>query len=361
MNRDEKNMKSLQNDAENSMIDPDGDVILKCQNRDDHLTRAFRVSSKVLRLASPVFAGMFRPQFEEGNSLLQREYAVVELKEDDAAIMSVILQIVHFRCNIEDDRTDSETLARLAIHCDKYDMSKSLCPWVAFWFAKAKSMDTSVNGLGCQLLAAYTFNVSKEFKAISETALKKVSPVFEHDWKSQELLALLPINIKDAMSLRIKRTLDDLEAEVQNIENTLRLSLRSYETFQRMCTACGRTLPEQAKKCHRCQVFDLPLKYCERDTRIADYFAILRQVELWPTLRPFGNCSISDIMFRIICAQTDVNHACSAGLSCPLLVNLGILTEKARRIEKNIRGFCLRCIREDYEWDESKRCTHLHG
>ncbi|KAK7188367.1 hypothetical protein PSPO01_05558 [Paraphaeosphaeria sporulosa] len=354
-------MESLPIDAEDPIaIDMDGDVILACQNRDDHVTRAFRVSSKVLRLASPVFAGMFRPQFEEGNLLLQKECPVVELKEDDASIMSVILEILHFRCDIEDDNTDSETLARLAIHCDKYDLSKSLGPWVAFWFGKAKSVVTSTNDLGRQLLAAYTFNVSKEFKAISETALKTVSPGFEDDWETQELLASLPVNIKDAMSLRIKRTLDVLETEVQKVEATLRLSLRSYETSQRTCTVCGRTHPEQAKRCHRCKSSDLPLNYCGRDTRIAEYFAILRKAELWPTLQPFGNCSISDIMFRILCAQTDVNHACSAGQSCPLFVNLAKLTDKARRVEKKIRGFCLLCIREDYEWDESKRCTHLY-
>ena len=33
----------------------------------------------------------------------------------------------------------------------------------------------------------------------------------------------------------------------------------------------------------------------------------------------------------------------------------------SRRFERNVHGFCLRCIREDKEWEGNKRCIHGNG
>ncbi|PVH92414.1 hypothetical protein DM02DRAFT_508345, partial [Periconia macrospinosa] len=280
-------------------LDSDGDVILECQDQDSPTTTAFRVSRKVLQLASPVFLRMFGPHFKEGNQLPQEESPVVELKEDDASLMNIILNILHFRSSDDNYGMDAERLARLAIHCDKYDLPKALGPWISFWFDKVETASASSEELGFMLLAAYLFNDIKKFREISEMALIKTSPGFEDNWEEQDLLALLPISIPDAMSLRVKQTLDNIETEIQDVESSLRLSLRSYETSQRLCTLCGRALPEQAKKCHPCYNTDLPPKYCTTETRIAEYFAVLRKVELWPTLQPFGACSVSDIISRI--------------------------------------------------------------
>jgi hypothetical protein len=162
------------------------------------------------------------------------------------------------------------------------------------------------------------------------------------------------------MTIRIKRILNKLEAELQSIELSLRNSSSCYETSQLFCVNCGRTLPRQAKKCHPCYNTELPQKYCTSETRIADYFALLRKVELWPTNKPFGMCSVSDIVTRFNCAKTDLKHSCAAGTSCPLVIHLDSLSERVNRIRRNVNGFCLRCIREeDDEWEESKRCAHM--
>src|SRR4051794_17173232 len=111
--------------------DPDGDLVLKCQDHDTGITMLFRVSSKVLRLASPVFVGMLSPCFREGQSLLQGECPVVELEDDDASMMSLIINILHYQAGDQDHTMDAERLARLAIHCDKYDCIKALGPWAS--------------------------------------------------------------------------------------------------------------------------------------------------------------------------------------------------------------------------------------
>lgn len=163
----------------------------------------------------------------------------------------------------------------------------------------------------------------------------------------------------DAIAMRIKQTLNNLQTELQDMELSLRLSLIGYELWERMCMLCGRTLPEVAKKCHPCRNSDLLPKYCTSETRIAEYLAILREVGLWPTVQPFGFSSITDIISRIARAQSDLKHNCTAESSCPLLVLLDALLGKARRIEKGVVGLCLRCVKENDNWEESQRCNHL--
>jgi hypothetical protein len=53
--------------------DPDGDVVFKLHNQNNDTITYFRISSKVLRLASPVFDSMFSPYFKEGQTLPKRE------------------------------------------------------------------------------------------------------------------------------------------------------------------------------------------------------------------------------------------------------------------------------------------------
>jgi hypothetical protein len=161
------------------------------------------------------------------------------------------------------------------------------------------------------------------------------------------------------MTVRIKRTLNKLKTELQSIELSLRSSSRCYETSLLFCTDCGRTLPGQAKKCHPCRNTELPQNYCTNETRIADYFVVLRKVELWPTTKPFRVCSVSDAASRFTHAKAELKHSCTASTSCPLLVNLDSLSNRVDQIKRDVKGFCLRCIREDDGWEESKECTHM--
>lgn len=162
----------------------------------------------------------------------------------------------------------------------------------------------------------------------------------------------------DAVTIRIKRALNKLEMELQGVESSLRLSTRCYELSQLMCILCGRALPEVAKKCHPCSNSDLLPKYCTSETRIAEYFAVLRKAELWPTVQPFANLSVADIVSRIARMHSDLKHNYAAGDSCPMIVHLNVLKTKAGRIEKGIIGLCLRCVKQNDEWEENQRCNH---
>ena len=80
----------------------------------------------------------------------------------------------------------------------------------------------------------------------------------------------------------IERLLEYLHSEVQSVENLLRNCRACYEIQGLDCFLCGRSHPAQAKKCHPCNNAELHSKHCTVDSRVAGYFATLRQAELWP-------------------------------------------------------------------------------
>ena len=80
--------------------DSDGDVVLRYSKPECDASMSFRVSSKVLRLASPVFVRMLSPTFKEGRALLHEDRVVIELKDDDPSLMELILNILHHQADI---------------------------------------------------------------------------------------------------------------------------------------------------------------------------------------------------------------------------------------------------------------------
>lgn len=182
-----------------STPDPDGDAIFKCSDQNNNTTTSFRVSSKVLRLASPVFVGMLGPSFQEGQKLLQGEVPIIELKDDDAPFMGIIFNVLHYRSGVENHAMSAERLARLAIHCDKYDCANALRPWISVWFKNVERMSQPPTEFGYTLLAAYMFNDSENFSKTSETCLRELNPEFSATWEEQEILTLLPARLSCKM------------------------------------------------------------------------------------------------------------------------------------------------------------------
>jgi hypothetical protein len=159
------------------------------------------------------------------------------------------------------------------------------------------------------------------------------------------------------MDTRIKKTLYLLEIELQSTETLLREHRRCHQTSQLMCVLCGRTLPEVAKKCHLCRNSILVPRHCTSETRIAEYFAVLRKAELWPTAKLFREWPISDIASRFISAKADLKHSCTGGSSCPLLTSMESLIARVDGVQKSITGLCLACVRQP-EWEDGLICSH---
>jgi hypothetical protein len=172
--------------------DPEGDVVLRYSNLDSDTSVSIRVSSKILRLASKVFERMLSPPFKEGQDLLQNNSVVIELKDDDSSLMGLIMEILHYQADSEEQVVNAEKLARLANHCDKYDCTRAVSPWAATWFTKLEEQKSPHSQYGFQLLAAYVFNAPSQFSKISKAATSELKPSCSLQWPEEELMALLP-------------------------------------------------------------------------------------------------------------------------------------------------------------------------
>ncbi|KAJ6282176.1 hypothetical protein J3E71DRAFT_361123 [Bipolaris maydis] len=314
-----------------TLLDSEGDAVLRCLDQYSDAGIEFRVSTAVLRLASSVFSNMFKPSFHQGQRLLNEDCPEFEL-EDDAHLMGLLLRILHYQ--------------------------EALGPWIPTWFRHSEGVEHPTDGLGFLVLAAYMFNDPMEFKAISRTAVLQLTPKFSAEWEKEELFSILPLRVIESLARRVQHILDGLETELQYVEHSLRGSSRCYDTWQLLCTQCGRSLPGNAKKCHPCRNTELPTKYCTSETRIAEYFEALRKAELWPTLGSFAACSVSDIASRFARARKGMRHTCEAGNSCSLVTSLDLLFKKAEEAQVGAVGLCLYCVRNDDGAGESGNCAH---
>lgn len=108
-------------------FDPNGDLRLKVGP--DNVTCV--VCSRSLSRVSPVFKAMLYGSFAESKPT-HGEW-IVALPEDNQEAMFLLLNIVHGRFNAIPWNLTIERLYYVTVLTDKYDMTKSLCPWASRW------------------------------------------------------------------------------------------------------------------------------------------------------------------------------------------------------------------------------------
>ena len=111
-------------------VDPAGDVILTVGSEQCGDQVRLRVSSKILSLASPVFAAMVSPRWSD--SAYKASFSDPQhilLPEDTSSPMQWICQILHFREDISTNK-DIPFLVSVAMLCNKYDLKSPIKIWV---------------------------------------------------------------------------------------------------------------------------------------------------------------------------------------------------------------------------------------
>ncbi|KAL6704447.1 hypothetical protein ACN47E_008191 [Coniothyrium glycines] len=337
--------------------DPAGDIILTCRDHDTGSTASYRVSSKILGLASPVFTSMFGPSYLEGRSLLSESCPTIELKEDAASALSLMLNALHHQTTTENPELSPLELAHLALLCDKYDCNKPLRAWIPLWFEHSTEEGTLAERIALRLLAAYFFNDRGQFLRQSKRAISELAPGELANCIKGDILTLLPAHVLDEVDARTGDLLDTLEVELQATEPRLRVYQRCYDTEQLYCVVCGRSLPDNAKTCHPCRNGLLPTKYCTSETRVAEYFSTLQKAQLWPAYTAFRTCSVSEIANRFVRARAQLKHTCVAQSSCPLFICLDSLLATVKQTQVSILGICLLCVKENDRKDGTP-CSH---
>jgi hypothetical protein len=149
-------------------IDSGGDVlfIVGC----DQLIARLLVSSKVLSLASPVFAAMFSPRFKEGSSLDPACPSEVPLPDDDPEAMTLLCNCLHFRTDHIPRNVEFSLLKALAILCDKYNVAKAISAWNILWLQKWEVSECK-DGFEGLLVVIYALDCAEAFAKLSKKAI----------------------------------------------------------------------------------------------------------------------------------------------------------------------------------------------
>ncbi|KAL0633411.1 hypothetical protein Q9L58_007724 [Maublancomyces gigas] len=154
-------------------IDTNGDVVLLIGE-----ATSLVVSSKVLSVASPVFAAMLSPHFREGSSLSSTCPTQIPLPDDPPVAVTTIVNILHFRndsvwvCTFEE-------LFDIALVADKYDLALALGPWRHVWLMRIPDYIVDVDGCPGQdsnresreIFIRYVFKDPDGFEKVTKQAI----------------------------------------------------------------------------------------------------------------------------------------------------------------------------------------------
>lgn len=154
-------METEGNDFTTADTAPDGDVILVIGAG----MKRLKAYSLVLKSASRVFSAMLGPRFNEGQRLDDNESTEIDMPEDDAEAMEIMLNVIHGCNNAVHDGLDASQILRVAITADKFDCNVALAFAIKVWLNCANITDS--NQLWRLLRAAYWFDNAKSFEEIS--------------------------------------------------------------------------------------------------------------------------------------------------------------------------------------------------
>ncbi|KAH7302891.1 hypothetical protein B0I35DRAFT_197159 [Stachybotrys elegans] len=190
---------------------PDGDLVFVVGSEQ----RRLRVHSQQVRNASPAFNTMFQPKFKEGQALLQEGSAEVELPEDNADALEIILQVIHGYSDQVPTTLEPSRLLEVARACEKYDMARPLAFAIKVW-------------LDCKVIRS-----SKELWAITMAAC-----LFRHQQVFAEATSALAFNFGgsyldlarefEAANVIEFSVLLEIAVMLEETRNRLRMDLITY-------------------------------------------------------------------------------------------------------------------------------------
>lgn len=184
-----------------TQVDPGGDVIVVMKDKEEDTERKFLVCSKILSVASPVFAKLFESRFREGEELRRSGCVEVPLTQDDPDAMAMIFRVLHFQNTLElAHEIQAKELAAVATHSDKYECVKAL----EFFFAacfdrmlkkmeKAGGSNESTAEYGLILLSTYLARSPYYYSKVYAKCRTDLSLFFLSHWTEKTfVLSFLP-------------------------------------------------------------------------------------------------------------------------------------------------------------------------
>ena len=147
--------------------DEDGDTETDSTGSVDSVQRV-KVSSSVLRLASPVWKSMFNPS----GHFLESTAKEVSFPDDDPAALLVVLRIAHLRFKEVPDKLSFKKLVSVAVICDKYDTVSVVRPFLSKWTGSDMKISP---GKEEWIFIAWTFGYKDAFTSGVQELVRKAT------------------------------------------------------------------------------------------------------------------------------------------------------------------------------------------
>lgn len=132
--------------------------------------------------------------------------------------------------------------------------------------------------------------------------------------------------------------LEKIRGAFAKTEENLQKRKPVYEMAGFLYVLYGRIHPDGSKTCHPYRNTNLRRRLCTSDSRVAEFFAILRRSDLWPISKPFFTCILVEILSRFEYAQNYRAHQCTAKSEYLFKRELILLFDRVQRLVKYTKG-----------------------
>lgn len=313
-----------------TIMDKNGDVLFEL-SKDDATKSHLLVSSKVLSLASLVFAAMFTHGFCEGENLSSSSPRLIPLPDDDPAALTLLCKILHFRTVDIPTTLEVAALANLAILCDKYDCADCVRPWSMLWLPQWLP-HAGDDGFGKLLFITYALDLPDAFSEVTLAFSKDCGSLPKADAQSTGY-DILPIGLTDQLRER---------------QQEIRLGL---------CRAIETAVSPW-----------LQIACCDHRSVAGKYFQSLYSVGLWPLSETIGKLKVADIKAKI--ASFTVGSSCRGYGTCRCTsdtnttAGTNIKATLVKAIDNVLlsgKGLCLDCVKTGDRAERAEECRIPHS
>ncbi|KAH8424338.1 uncharacterized protein LDX57_002089 [Aspergillus melleus] len=328
------------------LCDPYGDVVLAVGEGTGEKVRKFLVFSRVLSLASPVFAKLFSHNFSEGIEIMKGTCPEVPLPEDDPEVMGTIFHMLHYQEPKEVAPKEPEFIAKFIVHANKYDCVGALRAWITNWLCDHR-LEVSPSRIaidyGHLLLSAYLFGDAHIFLTISARAQNLMAPGNFNEWEQSSMLqpGLFPQQIGFRLEEKIEATLDKIFDMLHDVEGRLTRQIGGYTMESKWCVLCESIQNSANQKC-TCRQERFVRRYCTSGHRVLTYMAVLKKADLRPSkpsqLRAY---SATELSGKIDSMASSLTHNCQAGSNCPLKLEMAKCSLACKNILLGDKGMLL--------------------
>lgn len=168
-----------------TVVAPDGDLIVGL-GPDSTRTHTVRVSSHVLKLASPVFRTMLGPSFKEG-STVHNDDTPLDLLHVDPISMLNLFSALHYQPE-KVDRAKVDWLQKLVFVCDQYMCIEAMKEYIHFQMCTPVS---PIESLLDDLIIAALLGDERGFASASDNVIR-VPVCLPEDEGHENLMKLAP-------------------------------------------------------------------------------------------------------------------------------------------------------------------------